>query len=46
LIRILKGEYKEDKKVCNKEDRHLFPPYPKSIEFTQQDEPLGWMRFN
>ena len=23
----------------------LIPPYPKSIEFTQQDEPLGWMRF-
>jgi len=27
-----------------KEDK-LTPPYPKSIEFTSQKEPLGWMRF-
>lgn len=23
----------------------LFPPYPKSIEFTEKGEPLGWLKF-
>lgn len=27
------------------ENNRLSPPYPKSIEFTQQGEPLGWLKF-
>ncbi|OQX52665.1 MAG: type III-A CRISPR-associated RAMP protein Csm5 [Candidatus Cloacimonas sp. 4484_209] len=29
----------------NIKENKLTPPYPKSIEFTSQKEPLGWMRF-
>ena len=33
------------RKVDRRTGRELFPPYPKSIEFTQEGEPLGWLRF-
>lgn len=33
------------RKVDRRTGRELFPPYPKSIEFTEQKEPLGWMKF-
>jgi len=35
---------KNKRKIDFKTNKNLYPPYPKTLEFTRTNKPLGWLR--